>query len=107
MTGAIKLGRIAGLDLSAEPSALAGFLVVWVALSAVGLMLPGLSAGEAILGGLLAAILHWCAGLLHQLGHARAARRTGYPMIGIQLWWFLGRSQYPADEPPLPRAVHI
>ena len=107
MTGAIKLGRIAGLDLSAAPSAIIGFVLAWGALGAVGLTLLGLSAVEAILGGLLAAILHWCGELLHQLGHAWAARRTGYPMTGIRLWWLLSSSLYPADEPPLPRAVHV
>ena len=107
MTGARKLGRIAGLDLSALPSAIIGFALVWVVLGAVGLLLPGLSAGEAILAALLAAILHWCADILHQLGHAWAARRTGYPMTGVQFWWVLSSSLYPADEPPLPRAVHI
>ena len=107
MTGAIKLGRIAGLDLSALPSAIIGFVLVWAALSAMGLTLLGLSADAAILGGLLAAILHWCADILHQLGHAWAARRTGYSMTGIRLWWLLSSSLYPANEPTLPRAVHI
>ena len=107
MTAAIKLGRLSGLDLSAAPSAIIGFVLVWVVLGAVGLTLLNLSAGEAILGGLLAAILHWCAETLHQLGHAWAARRTGYPMTGVQFWWVLSSSLYPADEPPLPRAVHI
>jgi hypothetical protein len=106
MASTIKLGRLWGLDISALPSAIASFFLVWVVLSGVALPL-GLSVGEAILGGLLGAILHWCGETLHQLGHAWAARQTGYPMTGVRFWWALSSSIYPADEPPLPRVTHV
>src|SRR5258706_526147 len=60
-------------------------------------------------GGLLAVALHWLSEIVHHLGHAIAARRTGYPMSGIRLG-FLGvltSSVYPRDEPELPPALHI
>jgi hypothetical protein len=106
MASTIKLGRLWGLDISALPSAIAGFFLVWVVLGGIALLL-GLSVVEAIVGGLLAAILHWIADTLHQLGHAWAARRTGYPMTGVRFWWMLSSSIYPPDEPPLPRVTHV
>src|SRR5690242_10193969 len=52
-------------------------------------------------------LLHWLSDIVHHLGHAWAARRTGYPMVGVRLSGVLGSSIYPPDEPPLPAAVHI
>ena len=57
--------------------------------------------------GLAAMILHWIAVLLHQAGHATAARSTGYPMSGIRLWGVLGSSLYSPSEPALPPLVHF
>jgi hypothetical protein len=89
------------------PSALVGSLALWALLSAVGIWLLGLAAGAALLGGLVAVFLHWFSEIVHHLGHAWAARRTGYPMAGIQLWGVLSSSVYPRDEPPLPAMLHI
>ena len=106
VTNKISLGRLAGMDLSAKPSALAGSLLLWLVLSAVGVMLLKLQLPEAILMGLAGVILHWVAVLLHQLGHGFAARQTGYAMVGISLWWVLSSSLYPSNEPALPKSVH-
>jgi len=102
-----KLGRLAGLDLSARPSAIAGSFVLWVAFSAIGVALLDLSFAVALATGLIAVALHWISEILHNVGHAWAARRTGYPMVGVQLWGVLSMSVYPLDEPPLPARVHI
>jgi Zn-dependent protease len=56
---------------------------------------------------IFAVLLHWVGDISHQLGHARAARKAGYPMIGIRLWGLLTSSIYPRDEPALPGKVHI
>lgn len=103
----ISLGRLAGLRLSAEPSALFGALGLWTLLTMLGAVIIPLPIGVAILGGLLGAIAHFLSELLHQLGHAWAARRTGYPMTGVRYWFLLGTSIYPADEPALPGRIHI
>jgi hypothetical protein len=102
-----QLGRAAGLRVSVERSALAGSLALWVLLSAIGVGLLQLPVGRAALGGLAAMLLHWLSVIVHQLGHAWAARRSGYPMVGVRLWGVLGSSIYPPDEPPLPAGVHI
>ena len=46
---------------------------------------------------------------MHQLGHAWAARRTGYPMSGVRfgVLGILAAAVYPPDEPALPAKTHI
>lgn len=102
-----KLGRLYGLQLSALPSAIGGAILLWFALIAIAIGLLNFPIGAAILAALIASALHWFSDTLHQLGHARAARQTGHPMIGIRFWGFLSASVYPADEPTLPAAMHI
>ncbi len=107
MSTAYTLGTVTGLRLSARPSAFIAALLLWAILSGVGIGLLTLSPGAAILGALLATLLHYLSDTVHQLGHAWAARRTGYPMTGIQFWWILSTALYPPDEPDLPAAIHI
>ncbi len=103
----ISLGRVAGLKLSAKPSAVAGSMVLWAALTGAGVALLHVPLRAAIVGGFVAMLLHWASDVVHHLGHAWMARRTGYPMTGISLWMILGTSLYPPDEPVLPASVHI
>jgi len=103
------LGTLAGLRLTATRSALIGSIVLYVI--AIGLMIAAFNIpiGTALFGGVIVVSLHWFSELVHHLGHAWAARRTGYPMIGIR-YGTLGvfaTSLYPPDEPALPAAVHI
>ena len=67
----------------------------------IGLMMAvfNIPIGSALLGGVIVVILHWFSELVHQLGHAWAARRTGYPMIGIRCGTFgvFATSLYPPD----------
>ena len=104
-----KLGRVAGLDLSAVPLAIVGSILLLVLLSGIAIAVLHMPVGEAIAGSLIAVVLHWVSDIAHHLGHAWAARRTGYPMTGILLgtWGLLGTSLYPPDEPALPAAIHI
>ncbi len=105
-TNDISLGRVAGLRLTALPSAFIGSLILWALLGAVGLFLLRLSLVEVVLLSLAGTLLHWVGDVIHQLGHAWAARQTGHPMVGIRLWWLLTSSIYPPDEPQLPRSIH-
>lgn len=103
----IELGRVAGLRLTAHPSAWVTLLVMWVVLSLIAVSLLGLPVGESIVGAFVAAVLHYASEMVHQLGHSIAARRTGYPMTGVAFWGPLGLSIYPKDEPPLAGRIHI
>lgn len=101
-----SLGRFAGLDSSAGPSALLGSAAI-AALTTVILRRSGRPWGQAMITGFMAVLLHWLSDLIHHLGHAFAARQTGYPMRGVHFWGVLGTSLYPRDEPPLPAETHI
>ena len=78
-----KLGKFAGLNLSARSSAITGSILLFAALLGLSMGVLRLMVVEAILGSMAAVLLHWVASFAHQLGHAWAARRTGYPMRGI------------------------
>jgi Zn-dependent protease len=102
-----ELGRVAGLRLRVVPSAIVCFFLLWALLGGVGVLVFEVPLVEAIAGGLVAAVLHYGSEIVHNLGHAWAARRTGYPMTGIRLFGFLGMSLYPENEPELPADIHI
>jgi Zn-dependent protease len=103
----IYIGRLMDLDISTAPSAAAGFTIVAVVLAQVARRWLRLRPSQAVAGGLLGATAHLLSELWHQLGHARAARRVGYPMCGIHFWGVLGTSRYPRDEEVLRPEVHI
>lgn len=102
----LRLGRVAGLPVTADPSAVVGSLLLGTLAAAVASLVLKTSFVGALLGGVLVVMLHWISDLVHQLGHATAARRTGYPATSLRLWGLLSSIRYPADEPPLPIAVH-
>jgi hypothetical protein len=88
--------------------AIVGAIVLWIVLSGIGLLLK-LPVGNAIIGGLVATILHFGSELWHQLGHGWAARSTGYPMTGIRFGFLgvLSVALYPTDEAKLAPMIHI
>ena len=109
MANEYKIGRILGLTLRVEPKFFAGTIVLWLVLGGVGLWLLELTFIQAVLVGLVTTLLYWVSDIVHHLGHAYAARRTGHPMVGIRLgtYMLLGTSLYPDDEGQLPGAIHI
>jgi hypothetical protein len=106
MAKVYSMGRIGDLDFAAEPSAGVASVGVGVAGWVLGRRW-GLSPGRAAGLGLALIALHWVSEISHQLGHAAAARGTGYPMTGITLWGPFSKSGYPADEPELPAEIHM
>ena len=104
-----ELGSLFGLRVTARPQAFVGTLALWALFAAIARFVLRLPTGEALLGGLLAAALHWLSAIVHNLGHAVAARRTGYPMSGMRLGFLgvLALSVYPRDESELPPALHL
>ena len=104
-----RLGTLTGLRLSAVPLALIGSGLLLVLLGVIATAVLHLPVGQAVVGCLLAVMLHWVSTLAHHLGHAWAARRTGHPMIGIRFGTFgvLASSLYPPEEQTLPARVHI
>jgi hypothetical protein len=102
------LGTLAGLQLTLIPAALIGSIGLYVIVVVV-MAVFNIPIGSALLGGAVVVVLHWFSELVHQLGHAWAARRTGYPMTGLRFGKLgvLSTCLYPPDEPPLPAKVHI
>ncbi len=107
MSNNIALGHIGGLEISAKRSAFIAFVLIWLGLSSIGLFVLHLSFLEAFVSGFVIACLHYASELIHQLGHAGAARNTGYPMRGIRFVHVLAFSLYPKDEPELSGRIHI
>jgi hypothetical protein len=105
----IQLGKFFGLQVDVLPVTFWATFLLWIGLGSAAFFEIGIPAGESILIGLVATLLHWTSLLLHHLGHFAAARSTGYPMSGILFGIFglLGRDLYPVDEPELPPAIHI
>jgi hypothetical protein len=101
------LGRVYGLDLSVAPSAAAGSALLWAGLAVAARRYARLSVPAAAGIGLAGVLLHWFSESLHQLGHAQAARTTGYPMRGVRYHTLLGTSLYPYTEPDLPAVIHV
>lgn len=103
-----SLGTLAGLRLTAIPAALIGSIGLYVIVVMLMAIL-NIPIGSALLGGAIVVVLHWFSELVHQLGHAWAARRTGYPMSGIRFGTLgvLATSLYPPDEPVLPAKIHL
>ena len=54
-----KLGKVAGLSLTAEPIAIAGSILLFVMLGSVAIFSLNLPIGVAIVASLLAVLLHW------------------------------------------------
>ncbi len=97
-----------GLKITFTPVFIPATVGLWLIITLIA-VLVNLSLGEALLAGLLCTILHWLSELIHQLGHAWAAQRTGYPMSGIRFGTHvvLSTALYPANEPALPARVHL
>ncbi len=102
-----QLGTLAGLQVTARRSVIFGVLGLWALLGGLAYALLDLPVATALGAGLAATALHVGSEVVHQLGHAWAARRVGYPMVGMQLWGIFATSIYPTAEPPLPPATHI
>lgn len=103
----IPLGHHFGLDLSLRPSVFGWLALLALLLIALGVWGFALPPGPAIAFGLLATLLHIAAELWHQLGHAAAARKVGWPMSGLVFFTVLAVGRYPKDEPDLPAEIHI
>ena len=96
-----------GLNVTFTRAAVLWHLGLALVSAVLAAWLLRLGPGAALLAGALSALIFLASELLHQLGHAWAAHRTGYPMRGIRFFSLFGASLYPVDEPPLPRHIHM
>jgi len=105
----IQLGKFFGLRISFVPILFIGVIGMWLFLSLLGYYAFDFSFTEAILLGFVAMFLHYLLEVIHCLGHAVAAKWTGYPMTEIRfgMYSFYAQTIYPKDEPELPSSTHI
>jgi hypothetical protein len=99
--------RVLGLEVTVTPAAVLVYLAVAVLAAGAAAWLRRLAPGPALLAGIFAASVLYGSEFLHQLGHALAARRAGYPMRGVHFFGLFAASIYPVDEPELPVRIHV
>jgi Zn-dependent protease len=99
MNTGVRIGRIAGIKITADWSVLViGALLAWgVAGGAVPAQVPGAPSWLAWVVGGLVAVLLLASLAAHELGHALLARRRGIAVEGIRLWLFGGVAQMGGD----------
>lgn len=95
-----------GLRFTVEPTFLVTTFASWAVFGVLGALFIPADDVNLVLFGLGAMLIFWLSDIVHNLGHALAARSTGYPMAGIR-FWLMGTATYPADEPELPPETHI
>ncbi len=89
----LQLARIFGIRIGVGPSwfFVLFFLIYW--LSSYFHEVLGGSRTTAYAVAVAGALGYFASLVLHELGHALAARRLGIPLAGIDLWFFGGLSQ--------------
>jgi Zn-dependent protease len=100
MNSDIKLGQVWGIPIGLNASWFLIFTLITFSLSA-GLFpqaFPGISGVVTLVVGALTAILFFGSVLLHELGHAYAAQRSGIRVRAITLFMFGGVAQLEQDS---------
>src|SRR5437899_10816632 len=90
--GKLQLARIFGIRIGVSASwfFVLFFLIYW--LSDYFHKVLGGSQTTATMVAVAGALGYFASLVLHELGHALAARRLGIPIVGINLWFFGGLS---------------
>jgi Zn-dependent protease len=103
----LHLGTFLGLEIRVKPSAMATAVLMaggfYLLLQKGWKWRPWM----AVPGGILATAIHYLSEFWHQLGHARAAEQTGFPMKGVTYFGPLALSVYPKNEGLLTAETHI
>ncbi|MCC5657468.1 site-2 protease family protein [Nostoc sp. XA010] len=91
MNGTIRVGNLFGIPFYIHPSwFLVLGLVTWSYSSGLGAQFPQLSAGLALLLGLITALMLFASVVAHELGHSFVAIRQGIDVKSITLFIFGG-----------------
>lgn len=104
----LKLFRVSGFDFYVTRTAFFGSIMLWVIFTLVSGARYDLTPAETAVAGVIGTAFYWGTEIIHQMGHAWASRRAGYPMMAVKTYALIfGKSIYPRDEGELPASVHI
>jgi Zn-dependent protease len=92
--GNLQLARIFGIRISVSVSwfVVLFFLIYWLSQVYFHDLVEGSQTTDYVVA-VAGALGYFASLVLHELGHALAARRAGIPILGINLWFFGGLSQ--------------
>jgi Zn-dependent protease len=90
----MQLARIFGIRIGVSASwfVVLFFLIYWLSNNYFHELLGGSQTTDYLVA-VAGALGYFASLILHELGHALAARRVGIPIVGIDLWFFGGLSQ--------------
>jgi Zn-dependent protease len=95
--GSIQLARVFGIRIGIDPSwFFVLFLIIWSLSSYYEDLFP--EGSTAFVLAAVSALLFFLSVLLHELGHAFEARRSGIGITGIDLWMFGGVAKLERDS---------
>jgi Zn-dependent protease/predicted transcriptional regulator len=95
--GSIQLARVFGIRIGIDPSwFFVLFLIIWSLSSYYEDRFP--AGSTAFVLAVVSALLFFLSVLLHELGHAFEARRSGIGITGIDLWMFGGVAKLERDS---------
>lgn len=98
-SGSIKLVRIFGIRVGVNASwFLVLFFFIFILSSSFRNVLRDSSDAVAYATAVASALLFFASIILHELGHALAARREGIETLGIELWFFGGIARTARDS---------
>jgi Zn-dependent protease len=102
MGGSVQLARVFGIRIGASPSwFVVLFLMIYYLSGLFSDLLVGYSNATAYAIAVAGALLFFLSLILHELGHAVAARRNGIGVTSIDLWFFGGLAKL-TREPATP-----
>ena len=95
--GSIQIARVFGIRIGASPSWFVVLFILIYILSSSFTESTGGTATEGYLVAVAASLLFFASIVLHELGHALAARREGITTTAIDLWFFGGIAKLSRD----------
>jgi Zn-dependent protease len=98
--GSVQLARLFGIRIGASPSwfAVLFVMILWLSTSLRDSVLTGSSDATVYGVAVAGALLFFASLVLHELGHALVARRSGIRIEGIDLWFFGGIAKLSRDS---------
>lgn len=95
--GSIQLARIFGIRIGVSPSWFVILFVMIYLLEGFFAGASGVSSTTSFVLAVVGAFAYFLSIVLHELGHALAARRLGIGITGIDLWFFGGLAKMSRD----------